>query len=235
MKHAFIISSALKTRFGSYDQDQRLLQTYRTLKSVYDRIPDAKVILVESSGEKVESETIQHLGTLVHCLIDYSGLEVVNKIYHSTPNWDIVKTVCEMVCYNLAYQRLEEMKFLDDVDRIHKLSGRYVLNDNFDRTVYEKYPDKIVVCEKVKTPFGDLVNIPYQYMSRLWSWPKELHPTVVNFYNKGLVELRERVSDGRFADIEHLMYMLLPQEHLQEVPTVGVEGYIGGNRKFVRD
>ena len=235
MKHLFIVSSAINTKFGEFDSDQRLLQTYQTLKSVYDRVPDARVAIIESSGIPLDEATVQGLHNVVHCLIDMSKNETVKKIHDSTPNWDIVKNVCEILCFSLSFQMLEENGQLEGVDRIHKLSGRYTLNDNFNPLVYETYPDKIILTGKRETIFGDKVGIPYQYASRLWSWPIERHTDVKSFYTDAMIELRERIPAGKYADIEHLLYKLLPSEHIQTVPVIGVEGLIGGTRKFISD
>lgn len=235
MKHLFIVSSAVNTKFGEFDSNQRLLQTYRTLKSVYDRVPDARVAVIESSGIPLDDDTIQSLHNVVHCLIDMSKNPTVNKIYNSTPNWDIVKNVCEILCFSLSFQMLEDNGQLEGIDRIHKISGRYTLNDNFDLSLYEKYSDKIILTGKREAPFSKKIDIPYQYTSRLWSWPIELHSEIKTFYTDAMVELRERIPSGRYVDIEHLLYKLLPSEHIQEVPEVGVEGMIAGTKEFVSD
>ena len=50
MKSAFIITSALNTRFGVYTPEQRLEQTLATIKSVRERNPGAKIFAVELAG-----------------------------------------------------------------------------------------------------------------------------------------------------------------------------------------
>lgn len=235
MNHLFVISSAINTKFGVFDSNQRLLQTYRTIKSVYDRVPNSKIVLIESSGIPLENEVLQKLHECVHCLIDMSGTETVSTIYNSTPNWDVVKNVCEVLCFLMAFKSIEENGMLEGIDRVHKLSGRYVLNDNFDLSAYEKYPDKIIMIDKVPTTFGSHVEIPFQYASRLWSWPISLHPLIKDFYLQTITEMRERLLVNMYADIEHLMYKFLPEEHIQTVNTIGVEGYIGGNKLFISE
>jgi len=235
MNHLFIISSAINTKFGEFDSNQRLLQTYRTFKSVYDRIPDAKVAVIESSGYPLDNDVVEALHGVVHCLVDMSRNEEVSKIHNSTPNWDIVKNACEIMCFSAGFNMIDKTGLLEGIDRIHKLSGRYLLTNDFDTSLYEKYPDKIIITEKLETTFGTRVDIPYQYVSRLWSWPIQHHETVKKFYVDALLELKDRIENNRFADIEHLMYLLLPKDLVQEVPLVGVEGLIGGNKRYVRN
>lgn len=235
MNHLFVISSAINTKFGEFDSDQRLLQTYRTFKSVYDKVPDARLAVIESSGYPLDPDIVEALHNVVHCLVDMSRNTEVSKIHNSTPNWDIVKNACEIMCFSAGFQMMDETKVLDGIDRIHKLSGRYLLNDDFDLSIYEKYPDKIIITEKLETTFGERVGIPYQYVSRLWSWPIQHHELIKKFYIDAINELRIRIQNKKFADIEHLMYLLLPKDLIQEVPLVGVEGLIGGNRRYVKN
>ena len=235
MNHLFVISSAINTKFGEFDSNQRLLQTYRTFKSVHDRVPNAKVAVIESSGYPLDPEIVKSLQNVLHCLVDMSRNEEVSRIHRSTPNWDIVKNACEIMCFTAGFNMIQETGILDGIDRIHKLSGRYLLTDDFDLSLYEKYPDKIIITEKLPTTFGEFVNIPYQYVSRLWSWPIQHHDTIKKFYLEALMELKDRVDNRKYADIEHLMYLLLPKDLIQEVPLVGVEGLIGGNKRYVRN
>lgn len=235
MNHLFVISSAINTKFGLFDSDQRLLQTYRTFKSVYDRIPNARIAVIESSGYPLDPDVVEALHGVVHCLVDMSRNEEVSKIHNSTPNWDIVKNACEMMCFSAGFGMMDKTNILEGIDRVHKLSGRYLLNDDFDPSLYEKYPDKIIITEKLETTFGERVNIPYQYVSRLWSWPIQHHELIKQFYIDAIFNLKDRIENGKYADIEHLMYLLLPKDLIQEVPLVGVEGLIGGNKRYVKN
>lgn len=235
MNHLFVISSAINTKFGVFDSNQRLLQSYRTFKSVYDRVPGARLAVIESSGYPLDKEIVDALHGVVHCLVDMSKSPEVYRIHSSTPNWDIVKNACEIMCFSEGFKLMDKTGVLDGIDRIHKLSGRYLLTDDFDLSVYEKYPDKIIITEKLPTPFGERVNISHQYVSRLWSWPVQHHERIKQFYFDAIIELKDRITNGKYADIEHLMYLLIPQDLIQEIPVIGVEGLIGGNRRYVRN
>lgn len=233
MKHLFILSSAVNTKFGEFDSSQRLLQTYRTLKSIYDKIPDARVAVIESSGIALDEDTINGIHNVTHCLIDMSKNVAVRKIHDSTPNPDIIKTVSEIMCFSLGFQMLEDNGQLEGIDRIHKLSARYTLNGNFNTSLYDILPNKIIVTEKQETTLSEKVNIPYRYVPHVWSWPTALHSDVKSFYTDAMLELRKRIPEGRYADMGHLMYNLLPTTHIQEVPMMGVEGMRSSTRELV--
>jgi hypothetical protein len=153
---------------------------------------------------------------------------ILRNIQNNTDNWDIVKNMSEMISFKSGLQMLEDAGALDTIDRIHKISGRYLLNDDFDVTLYDTAPDKIVLTYKYTTQFEGM-EVPYQYMSRLWSWPKSLHPTIKEFYEKAITEFTTRLDKQKYIDIEHLMYYFLPPEHIKEVPAIGIQGLLGQN------
>lgn len=231
-KHLFIITSAINTRFGSYDPDQRLLQTYETCNTIKQKVPDAKIVIFESSGYKMEKEKLELLGKHVNGIIDMSGDVNVQKFYFGTDSWDIVKNACEIMCFGSGLQILQDnTDFLKECDVVHKLSGRYILTDDFNLDTYEQYPDKIIYHEKMQSQFDpEYVGIPYQYPSMLYSWDVSKLEVIKEFYKNALKELTQRLSEGKYADIEHLMYKLISEEHIQQVPMVGVSGRLGQNR-----
>lgn len=231
-KHLFIITSAINTKFGSYDPDQRLLQTFDTIRTIKEKVPDAVIVIFESSGYKMEPEKLETLNKLVDCIIDMSGDVNVQRYYNNTDSWDIVKNMCEIMCFGSGLSMLEEhTDYLKNCDFVHKLSGRYVLTDDFNLDNYEKYPNKIIYHEKMESQFDpEYVGIKYQYPSMLYSWDISKLPIIKEFYKNALIELSNRLSQGKYADIEHLMYMFIPEEHVQEVPMIGVMGRLGQNR-----
>jgi hypothetical protein len=233
MNHLFIISSSINAKSGEFDSNQRLLQTYHSLKSIYDKIPDARVAVIDSSGIQLEEDVIKGIHNVSHCFIDMSKNASVRKIHDSTTNLDIVKTVSEIMCFSLGFPMLEDNGQLDGIDYIHKLSGRYVLNSIFTTSLYDVVPNKIIVTGKEESTLSEKVGIPYRYVPHIWSWPIEHYATVKSFYTDAMLELRKRIPEGRYADMGHLMYKLLPSNHVQEMPILGVEGMRSSNRKLV--
>jgi hypothetical protein len=233
MQHLFVMSSAINTRFGVFDTNQRFLQTVNTLTTIYEKVPDAKIFLVESSAEPISQEHIDKLQKVTHCFYNLSGNEKLKQV-SKIDNWDFVKNYSEIIAFHSAFKAFEDANLLEGIDRIHKISGRYVLNDNFKPSLYEKYNDKIIFSKKVKTTFENM-GIDYQYISRLWSWPKEHHALVRNFYSSCLEEIKTRAEKKKYVDIEHLLYLLIPKDLIHEVNKIGIEGLLGPNSRLVRN
>lgn len=227
-QHLFIVTSAINTRFGKFTAEERLDQMLITLRNIKEKVPTAKIAVFESSGFKLDQAVIDKIQSECDWLVNMSNDTTLHQIQGSTENWDVVKNLCELMSFNSGLRMLEEHNAFYGVDRIHKLSGRYVLNDDFDVNFYDTIPDKIALTLKYTTQFVDM-EVPYQYMSRLWSWPIVHHAAVKEFYNKAITEFLERLNNGRYIDIEHLMYYFLPPEHIKEIRMIGVEGMLGQN------
>jgi hypothetical protein len=58
---------------------------------------------------------------------------------------------------------------------------------------------------------------------------------VIKVYEDSLNYIGQRVSQGGYADIEHVLYKFLPSELVTEVPVMGVEGTIAPNGVAIKN
>lgn len=229
VKHCFVVTSAVNSKFGVYSAEERLAQTVITLQNIRFRVPNAKIVVMECAGTPLTDTQSDTLEKNCDLLIDFSRDPDVQAIYQSD-NWDVVKNSTEIMCFGRTLRMCLDEGDFEGMDRIHKMSGRYVLNDEFDLGVYEEYPDRIIIGPKHRSQFPfEVTGIELQYMARLWSWPSNQTEQVIEVYNNSLAYIGERVSHGGYADIEHVLYKFLPQELVQELPVLGVEGFIAPN------
>lgn len=236
MKHCFVVTSAINSRFGVYTPVQRLAQTISTVESIRQHVPGAKIVIMEVTGVPMTPEQSMVLAGVGDVLLDFTDEADVQKIYHSTENWDVVKNATEIMCFGQALKLLQADGEFADVDRIHKMSGRYLINDQFDSAVYESNKDKIIIGRKHASQFPvETTQQPWQYMARLWSWPTSLTDTVIGVYEQSWAHFNERVSNGGYTDIEHVLAKFLPADHVLEVDQVGVEGTIAPNGVAIRN
>jgi|TARA_R110000787_G_scaffold167095_1_gene280090 hypothetical protein len=171
-------------------------------------------------------------------LIDYSEDAEVQAIYQGTDNWDIVKNSTEILCFGKTLRLCLDDGDFDGCDRIHKMSGRYILNGKFNESLplYEEYADRIIIGEKYKSQFPPgVTGIDLQYMARLWSWPADITERIVKVYEDSLNYMAQRVTDGGYADIEHVLYKFLPADLVTEIPVLGVEGSIAPNGQPIQN
>ena len=235
-KFAFMVTSAINTKFGIYNNDQRLQQTLDTIASIKKYVPTAKIYLVECGAIPLTEAQETALENVVDEIINFNDDEDVKAIFVSD-NWDVVKNTTEVMCFKRALQHCLDYDLFNDIDRVFKMSGRYRLNDNFDLAQYVMAPHSIVTTHKHSSQFPHQVTlVEYQYMSRLWSWPANITERIIDeVYDAGLNYMAERLSQGGYCDIEHMLYKFLPQDLVLEVSKVGLEGNIGPNGATVND
>jgi len=238
IKHCFVVTSAVNSKFGVYSPAARLQQTITTLSTIKSWVPDAKIIVMECTGTPLTDSQSDLLEERSDLLIDYSEDAEVQAIYQGTDNWDIVKNSTEILCFGKTLRLCLDDGDFDGCDRIHKMSGRYILNGKFNESLplYEEYADRIIIGEKYKSQFPPgVTGIDLQYMARLWSWPADITERIVKVYEDSLNYMAQRVTDGGYADIEHVLYKFLPADLVTEIPVLGVEGSIAPNGQPIQN
>lgn len=236
IKHCFVVTSAINSKFGVYTPAARLQQTLMTLDSIRTRAPGSKIVVMECTGTPLTEAQSQLLEENCDLLLDFSTDKDVHEIYNSTDNWDIVKNSTEIMCFGRTLQMCLNDGDFAGYDRIHKMSGRYILNDEFDLKVYEQQADRIIIGPKNRSQFPyEVTGIELQYMARLWSWPAAATERVIQTYTDSLNYMAQRVAAGGYADIEHVLYKFLPTQLVSEIPIVGVEGSIAPNGVAIRN
>ena len=247
MKHAFMITSAINVDLGIFKPEDRLVQTLLTIHSIKAKVPEAKIILIESAPKPLNNRQSALILNAADLLIDCTDDTEVKEIY-ATEEWalannskfsrqDIIKNLIEPTCFLTALKMCVEDNDFDGIDRVHKISGRYILNDNFKLNRYELLPDRIIIANRQKSQFPLFVNgIDTQYMSRLWSWPAKETDKVINTYTEGLAFIKKCIDSGlAYCDMEHMLYKFLPPDLITEFAKIGVEGGLAPNGSVVSD
>jgi hypothetical protein len=239
IKHCFIVTSAINSKFGVFSPEQRLEQTIGTIHSIKSKIPDAKIVVMECCGTPITEEQISIIKPHADAFVDYSRDADVQALYESD-NWDVVKNGTEIMCFGRLLISLRDTGIFKNmaVDRIHKMSGRYILNDMFDPDMYEssEITDRVVIGPKYQSQFPvEVTQQPWQYMARLWSWPHARLDEVIKVYEDSLVFFAERVSNGGYVDIEHVLARFLNPDHVTEIQNLGVEGCIAPNGQPIKN
>ena len=237
MNSLFILSSAINSKFGKFTPAERLQQTLDSIASVRQRWPSADICVVEMTGVPIPEEQIQIINAQTDYFFDCTREQEVIDIYNSTDNWDIVKNTTEVMCFTNVLTKLLETGAIAEYDRVFKMSGRYLLTENFDPAFYETVTDRIVVLERKHSQFPPEVTggKQFQYMSRLWSWPATATEQIVDAYNEGFMAMAVRYAEGGYFDIEHMLFAYLPKDLVTEIPRVGLRGLLGPNGVAIED
>jgi hypothetical protein len=242
MKPAFLVTSAINTRFGVYPTATRLQQTVDTISSIRARCDYAHITLIEMAGEPLQDTHKDVLLGLVDVLFDFSADATVKEIYKGDSS-DIVKNLTEISCFGQTLALIENLlkeKHSDyaGVDRFFKLSGRYLLNDDFKLSDYNERRDKIVFAQRRNSQFDRELTggaTSHQYMSRCWSFPVGDLSSISRQYEAMHKRMVDMLKKGEYLDIEHLLYLYTDPSKVLEVDRIGVEGLLGPSGALVRD
>jgi len=154
--------SYINTR-SIYSPTERFEQTKLTIKSVQEKIPNSKIILIECSEfneEKNNLYMLQYLRENTDYFINlYDNENIRNNIYSKS------KSLCEgsMTIYILDYIIKNNIKF----DNLIKISGRYWLSDKFN--YLRDFDNNNIVIKNIDSHlvnvFTALYKLPYSYVN----------------------------------------------------------------------
>jgi hypothetical protein len=231
----FLVSSALRTRFGVFDYASRVQQTLETCLSIAERTT-ADIILIDG-GQEVPGQTeIELLRRYAVELVSFAQDANVRG-FQATDNHDVVKNGVELYMYTAYLKSLYETGLYRRYSRIYKISGRYVLNDDFDPEFHQHAAGKFVVSSPRPSQFRAEVTrgVSYQRMSRLWSCDSRNLDYVLNIYQTMLADFVQTVNSGGYIDIEHLLYKHLAPDFVVSPASIGVTGMLAPNGVAVID
>lgn len=225
----FVVSSAIHANWGVYSTQERLTQTIGTCRSIRDRVPDCDIILLDGGTkilEKEEQEQIKDYITAFYSFADAPNVKHVQSIQ----NWDIVKNMIEIMMFGSYYTNSKE-SIRTNYKRVFKMSGRYILNDDFDLQTHMNANEKIVVRGPYTSQFTPEVTggVTLQYMSRLWSFDAQLIDYISQVYRSMFEHMQERLQNRGYIDIEHMMFHHLRADLVETIRKIGVQGNIAPN------
>ena len=243
MKTLFLVSSAIHTAHGCFSTEQRLDQTIKTFESIKSRMPDARILLIECSAENsVTEEESKKLEPFIEGLLNFHPDNQVQEIYSMAgTNWDVAKNFTELVVFGKALDFVvrQQPHLLNDINRVFKMSGRYLLNDNFDLSKHlaPEMQENYIFAQKKPSQFPISITggLTQQVSTRLWSWPTNKTALVFFRYNLMIETFIGNLAKQRYTDIEHLAYYYFSGPYLTEIPIIGVEGQLGPNGLLVKD
>lgn len=222
----FIINSALAVnQLTIYDNKTRFEQTLETLKSIDKHCPNNHKIIFDNSPIDVREEYLEVLNKYPRLTyIDMGGIDLVKKFsMEGKRSWAETYALMEFLKLAKSYN----MK----TKRIYKLSGRYVLTDNFvlDDPAYK---DSFVFADALPSwlplPHQNFAAVNKLYRLRLWHMDYSLLET----FQKELPNIFYDVL-AYGIDIEHAYFKNLHKYNHVEVPKIGVSGNLGPNGEFI--
>jgi len=157
MKFLFLVGSALKhfqeDKFSAYSEEQRFEQTLETIKSVREKVPNSYIILFECSSTSIEErhkEILRKECDLFLEFYDEPGLKALYaNIQKDSKYITYGKSLLETRGLLNTLYFIRQHNLFNDSQRVFKLTGRYLLNDDFDIQDYQsKFLENYYVIKK---------------------------------------------------------------------------------------
>lgn len=237
---AFIVTSAIRTRFGVFDEQTRLGQTLETIQSIKRYAAGSRIILLECSAVPVGDQILNLLKSECDQILLFKEGSLETSIANRTNNHDVVKNLTEVRCFIRAMELIDINRLRNEgCQRIFKLSGRYQLTPEFSPHIYTQpyVKERICVKNRMTSQFAPEVTegLQFQYMCRLWSFPVDMANEVHAAYKSIHEKMTEFLNRNCYMDIEHGLYQFLDKTMIHELPRLGVTGLLGPNGVQVLD
>ncbi|ESZ59040.1 hypothetical protein X727_31850 [Mesorhizobium sp. L103C119B0] len=214
----------MATNQGVLEPQVRFVQTLRTIQSIRDHVPDAFILLVDSSPVSVHSDIENEIcakadiAVFLHNL--NPGLHLSRELggFWKTP--DHSKTLSETYALFHALTLVKVISSGRMNRRIFKISGRYHLSDNFDIGEY----DRIELLGKYvfkRRRLSWLASEAGYLDTRLWSFCSTAIDETLSLLVSVFV-----CSIEASVDAEHAYFRKLLDSRVHEVATIHVAGQI---------
>ena len=245
-KFLFLVGSALEhfaqKDFSRYNTEQRFYQTLDTIKSIKEKVPDAYICLFECSYKPIADEYKEVFIDKVDLFLEFYDEPVIKTLYENfsqkeeliTYGKSLLETRGILNCLYL----MKEKQLFTDVNRIFKLTGRYILNEDFNICDYEsifleeRYVAKTyryIDIEKERMKVDELDNIyAYLYQAEgmivtgLWSFDKMLFNETIEALERSFIYLEKMIQYTSGNDIEHALYRFMNKEKIILTSNLGL-------------
>lgn len=256
MKFLFLVGSALKhfqeDKFSAYDEQQRFEQTLETIECIRKKVPDSYVVLFECSSKPIDEKQKKIFKEKADLFLEFYSEPVIQQIYENLEQrpelFTYGKSLLETRGLLNTLYAIKKHNLFSDSQRVFKLTGRYLLNDDFNIQDYQSkfLENKYVIKSYEYLPqeaenFDDkeLENV-YAYLygakgmmiTGLWSFDRMLFNEAVESLEKAFVYMEKMIQFTAGTDVEHSLYRFLNKKNIISIPNLGltmVKGMSGEN------
>jgi hypothetical protein len=222
-KTLFIVTSALNPEMGIINREDRFNQTIDGLKSLREKMPDAIVLMVDGSPNKIEEEKVKTLKEYINFFADFSQDKEILQ-FSSTGRKSEAENVLLFKTLLLLKQDEGLNEIIDSVNRIVKLSGRTILTDGFDIGEHN-HPGKYVFKTRMPTWIADSRNkyATDLLITRMYSFC----PSLIDDYIH-MCALNVKLITQMQVDTEHAHFVNINRDLLVELDTIHCQGIMAG-------
>ena len=218
-KNLFLVTSAIKCRnVRFWSHEQRFQQTVLTVESIRNRVPEASIILADASIIPLTEEEHKQLQPYVNVFMDMNQVPDVNKFSSAG-----MQAWAEGALMLNALHMLKQQPWIKDVKRIFKVSGRSILEPEFNLSDYDNLFGKYVFKKRIPTWMPQVTHGATDLLiTRMLSFC----PSLIDNY---MEVTQKNFPLFQFMDFEHAHFVNIPKEHLVEFDKIHCSGWLAGN------
>lgn len=215
--YVFFVCSTLNSSYGQLDESKRTFDTFNCIGSIKDRVPDARILVVDNSSIEPHPGNVADIKKIV---TEY--VQIRHNLFSLNANRHKLKSASEC---NLMWEALDILaQRYSDCKRIFKISGRYKLNDDFNINFYDDQDLK-----------GKYVFVPMEFKSTYDDWQTErrimrLETGLVSWCPSLTTEFKNMMGSVMWQCltndncIEEALFNHIPHSKIRPKVCVGVEG-----------
>ena len=256
MKFLFLVGSALKhfqeDKFSAYDEEQRFNQTLETIECIRNKVPESYVVLFECSSKPIDEKQKDILKEKSDLFLEFYDEPDIKQIYENLEKRPELITYGKSLLetrglLNTLYV-IKKHNLFSDSQRVFKLTGRYLLNDDFDIQDYEsKFLEGKYVLKRyeylpqeaenydekeLENVYAYLYGAKGMMITGLWSFDRMLFTEVVESLEKAFIYMEKMIQFTVGTDAEHSLYRFINKNNIINVPNLGltmIKGMSGEN------
>jgi hypothetical protein len=256
MKFLFLVGSALKhfqeEKFSAYDEQQRFEQTLKTIECIREKVPNSYVVLFECSSKPIDEKQKEILKEKANLFLEFYNEPVLKQIYENLESRPELitygKSLLETRGLLNALYAIKQHNLFSDSQRVFKLTGRYLLNDDFDIKDYEsKFLEGKYVLKRyeylpqeaenydekeLENVYAYLYGAKGMMITGLWSFDRMLFNEIVESLEKSFIYMEKMMQYTSGTDVEHSLYRFINKDNIISIPNLGltmVKGMSGEN------
>lgn len=256
MKFLFLVGSSLKhfqeNNFSAYKEEQRFEQTLNTIKSIRDKVPESYIALFDCSQQNIEEKYENILRNKCDLFLQFGDEPVMKQLYSNIENRPELITYGKSLLetrglLNALYQ-IKQHNLFNDSQRVFKLTGRYLLNDDFNIQDYQsKFLENYYVIKKydylseeegelnqqtLENVYAYLYGAKGMMVTGLWSFDRALFDETVKCLEKAFFYMERMIQFTVGTDVEHSLYRFIDKKKIINISNLGltvIKGMSGEN------
>lgn len=239
-KFLFLVGSALNhfqsEHFSVFSTEQRFQQTLETVHSIKQKDPTAYICIYEGSetpiDEKYREKFLELSDLFIECYDDSVIKGLYENLHRDPVKITYGKSMLECRCIQVVLDYMLQHNVFNDVQRIFKITGRYILNGEFN---IDDYKSKLLTNKYVMKVFDyenrfddpdnlylNLYGCKGSIVTGLWSFDKLLFNDISEVLQKSFEYMEKAIQYTCGIDIEHSFYHFIDKNKILNVPILGV-------------